>query len=497
MLFCLLALIVVPAMGAGQQVSLTIFHTNDTHGHLLPFSYPASDDSGDLSGLRERTNIGGIARRAALVKSLRAELERKGSAVWLVDAGDFTDGTSFSTEYRGEADVDAMNAAGYTFGTIGNHELNASLATLKKLIGMVRFPLLCANLTENATGKSLVAPSAIRKLGAMKIGVFGLTSPSAGNYPAAKGQLTIGGEIQNARRMAETLRKEADIIILISHAGERMDQQIAESVLGIDVIIGGHSHTRLPAGEFFWRSDELQERWVNGTVIVQAFQWGGELGRLDLLFDKDEKGAWRVVRYRERLIPVTSRIVEDQAVAAVVARYWNPIAARYGEVIGKAAADFVERGSDMAPYNLVADAVREMYGTEIALENMGGVRAPLVKGNITLEDMTQLDPFENTIVTFKITGRQLKDVLSRSKPAVSGIRYRIEGGRLEEAFVGDQPVNDSQVYTGVSNSYMAGNALKSIQTTDTGKVRLQALIEYIRKKGTVHPVYDGRRVIID
>jgi 5'-nucleotidase/UDP-sugar diphosphatase len=494
---CLLGLMVLPALGAAQQVSLTIFHTNDTHGHLLPFSCPATDEGSECAGLKERSNIGGIARRAALVKSLRVELERRGAAVWFVDAGDFTDGTSFSTEYHGEADVEAMNAAGYTFGTIGNHELNVPLATLKKLISLAKFPFLCANLTENATGKPLVPPSAIKQLGQLKVGVFGLTTPSASSYPAAKDQLTIANEIETARRMAETLRREADIVILISHAGEGVDEQIAEKVPDIDVIIGGHSHTRLPIGWFFPRSDTLEPRSVNGTIIVQACPWGGELGRLDLLFDKDERGVWRVVRYRERLIPVTKDIAEDEAVAAVVARYWKPISARYGEIIGQASADFVERGEDLAQYNLVADAVRETYGTEIGLENMGGVRAPLVKGNITLEDLTQMDPFPNTVVTFKITGRQLKDILSKNKPAVSGIHYRFEGGQLSDVTVGGKPVSDAQVYTGVSNSYMAGTALKGIEVTDTKKVRLEVLVEYIRKKGTVRPAYDGRRIILD
>jgi 5'-nucleotidase/UDP-sugar diphosphatase len=493
----LLCLMLLPAFVTAQQVSLTIFHTNDTHGHLLPFSYPSEGTAGsELSALTERKDIGGIARRATMVKRFKEDVERRGGTAWLVDAGDFTDGTSFSTEYHGEADVDAMNAAGYTFGTIGNHELNASLAILKKLISMAKFPLLCANLTDKATGQPLVRPSEIRRLGQLTIGLFGLTTPSASGYPAAKEGLTIANEVETARRMADTLRREASIVILISHAGERVDEEIAKAVPDIDVIIGGHSHTRLPIGQFIPRSDELEQRSVNGTIIVQAYQWGGELGRLDLLFGKDERGIWRVESYRERLLPVTSKYPEDEAVAAVVARYWKPIAARYGAVVGQAAADFVE-GDDLANYNLVADAVRETYGTEIEFENMGGVRAPLVKGNITMEDLTQLDPFNNTVVTFKLTGRQLKDILLRSKPAVSGVRYRIEGGQLVEVTVGGKPVSDTQVYTGASNSYMAGTALKGIEVVDTGKVRLSVLIEYIRKKGTVRPVKDGRRVILN
>ncbi len=494
---CLLLLILLAPFGLAQQVSLTILHTNDTHSHLLPFSYPSIAPPGsELAGLKVRRDIGGIARRATLVKRLRAELEPRGTAVWLVDAGDFSDGTSFSAEYHGEADVEAMNAAGYTFGTLGNHEFNNPLARLKTLIGKFRFPVLCANAVETATGKPLVPPSTMRQLGPLRIGIFGLLIREAGGYQAGKEGVTVSDEIAAAQHMVKSLRPDAGIVIAISHAGERLDEQIGATVPGLDVIIGGHSHTRLPLGQFVWRSEDLKEKEVNGTIIVQDHQWGGELGRLDLLFDKDEHGAWHVVRYRERLIPVGPDIPEDVAVAAVVDRFWKPIAERYGEIIGQAADDFSERGDDLAPYNLVADLVRETYGADIELENMSGIRAPLVKGKITREDLVNLDPFDNTIVTFKVTGRQLKEILRKMRPAVSGLRYRLENGEIAELTVGGKPAADDHVYTGVTNSYLAERALKGIESTNTGRVRRELIIEYIRKKGTVKPVYDGRRVVI-
>lgn len=494
----LLCLVLLPALVVAQQVSLTILHTNDTHGHLLPFSYPEGPPGSAVAALKVRTNIGGIARRATLVKRLRSELEQRGTAVWLVDAGDYSEGTPFSTEYHGGADIAAMNATGYTFGTLGNHELDNPLSLLKKLLGEFKFPVLCANVTETATGRPLVRPSEIRTVGLLKIGVFGLLTREAATYPAAKEGLAVEDEIETARRMASTLKREADIVVLISHAGEEVDKRIGEAVPAVDVIIGGHSHTRIPAGEFVPHSGALKSNQVNDTIIVQAYQWGGELGRLDLSFDKDEKGVWHIDRQsKASLIEITSDIPEDESVAAVVARYWKPIAARYGEIIGQAAADFVERGDDLAPYNLVADAVRETYGTEIELENMGGVRAPLAKGNIAMADLIEVDPFKNTVVTFKISGRQLREILVKRRPAVSGLRYRIERGQLTEVTVGGQPLDDNRIYTGASNFYMAGGALKGIETADTGKLRLDVLIQYIRKKGTVQPSYDGRRVIIN
>jgi 5'-nucleotidase/UDP-sugar diphosphatase len=276
-----------------------------------------------------------------------------------------------------------------------------------------------------------------------------------------------------------------------------MDERIAKEVPEIDVIVGGHSHSRLPSGELAWRSEELKASSVNGTVIVQAHQWAGELGRLDLLFAKDEKGTWQLDRYRAQLIPVSPDIPEDAGVAAIVGEFWKPLAARYGEVIGQASGEFASRGDDMAEYHLMSDALRESFGADFAVENLGGIRAPLLRGAVTRGDLVTLDPFNNTVVTFKATGLEIRQMLQRYTPAVSGIRYRVLNRELLEATIGGQPIDDSRTYNGVTNSYFAVFGLKGIASApvDTGKARLDTLITYIRGKGTIRPSYDGRRVV--
>jgi 2',3'-cyclic-nucleotide 2'-phosphodiesterase (5'-nucleotidase family) len=489
--------------GLCPAASLTILHTNDTHSHLLPFSYPTAIDpcspATALARLPGGTNIGGIARRATLVKQIKSELEAKGTPVWLVDAGDFSDGTLFSIEYRGEADVAAMNAAGYDFAALGNHEFIYPLAQTRTLIGLARFPILCANALLKTTKEPLAQVYRVEQAGPIRVGIFGLITSETRSYPAAKEGVSIADPVRTAEKVVARLHAEkADIIVLISHCGEEMDKQLASMVPGIDVIVGGHSHSRLPSGEFIPRTEEVVADKIIGTIIVQAYQWGGELGRCDLSFKKDPAGAWHVDRYRARLIPVTAAIEPDAGVAAVVDRYWRPIAPRYAEVIGEAVDDFSSRCEDWAEYNLMADAIRETFGTEIELENIGGVRSPLLKGKITRGDLVALDPFANTVVTFKITGRQLRKVLARYAPAVSGVRYRLENGELIEALVNGEPLQDNRRYTGTTNSYFAGRVFKGVrvQFHDTGKRRLEVLINYIRQKGTIRPVFDGRRVVI-
>jgi 2',3'-cyclic-nucleotide 2'-phosphodiesterase (5'-nucleotidase family) len=201
-------------------------------------------------------------------------------------------------------------------------------------------------------------------------------------------------------------------------------------------------------------------------------------------------------RYRERLIPITKEIPEDGTVAAIVDGYWKPIAAKYERVVGKAEDDFSANGDDLASYNLVADAVRAGLGVEFDLENIGSVRRPLVKGPITLADLISLDPFENTCMTFKISGRKLKDLLKDHLPAVSGLRYRIERGEVVYASVGGRRVNDKDIYYGATNSFFAAKELKGVKVTDTGKRRFDMLLNYVSAIRSIKPAYDGRRVIL-
>ncbi len=292
--------------------------------------------------------------------------------MWLVDVGDFCEGTPFSTEYKGEADVAAMNASGYDFATFGNHEFSNTLAQLRKLLRLTKHPVVLTNAVDRATGRPLAEPWRIEQVGRVRVGIFGSITRATSTYTAAKEGIDILDEMATARRTVAELRKRADIVVLLSHAGEQTDLRLAAEVPGIDVIVGGHSHSRMPVGQLAWRGDDLAQNDVGGTVIVQAFQWGGELGRLDLLFEMDGTGAWRVSRYRARLIPIGAGMPADPMVASVVDKYWQPIAARFGEVVGRATADVSSRGDDAAAYHFVADAVRETYKVDVELENAGG-----------------------------------------------------------------------------------------------------------------------------
>ncbi|MCS7301001.1 MAG: bifunctional metallophosphatase/5'-nucleotidase [Fimbriimonadales bacterium] len=497
--FCLLGVALhlgYSADPSGRWFRLTILHTNDIHGHLLPFSYPESfDPQSPLAGMTHRANIGGVARRATLIRQLREQLQPYPALV--IDAGDYMDGTPFSLEFRGEADVATMNACGYDYATLGNHEFSNPLDQVLRLVNMSQFKTVCANLRYRDTGEPLVPPYHIAQIGELRVALFGLVITDTQNYRGARERVQVTDPFEAARQLVPQLRQQADVVILISHLGIGDDERLAREVPGIDVIVGGHSHTRLAEPRFVeWQQKAPAN--LGGTVIVQAHQWGGELGRLDLLFWRDyDTNRLELVGYKGQLIPVTADIPECAATRRVLDGYWKRIARKYGRVVGEATDDFVQRGDDYAHYYLVGDAVRAMLGSEFDLQNMFGIRIELPRGPIRYYDLARMMPFGNTIVRFEITGRDLKRLLAEQRPTVSGIRYRVQNRQLVEATLNGQPIEDERVYKGTTNSYFAERYLKplGVPYVDTGKVLLNVVADYIRKQRRVSPVYDGRRVV--
>ncbi len=275
-----------PAVGAGAEtIEITILHTNDIHGHLLPFSY-------DKLGKPEK-NVGGAARRAALIRKIRKKSEHP---VIVMDAGDlFARG-----KMNGQLDFDVLNATPYDIMTLGNNEFKGAdgqkgLDILMARIKQAKFPIVCANLFDRATNRPLVPPYTIINAGGIRIGVIGLTAPRVATYPQAK-TLIIPNPAETAKLLVPKLREQCDFVIALTHIGYPFDIQLAATVPGIDVIIGGDSHTRT-----------TKPTVVKETIICQAGEWGVFLGRLDLKL-KPEGKRYVVDSHAGKLISINSSL---------------------------------------------------------------------------------------------------------------------------------------------------------------------------------------------
>ncbi|MBS1615099.1 MAG: metallophosphatase [Bacteroidetes bacterium] len=268
--------------GPNKTRKLTVLHTNDVHSHLEPFG----SDSGKYAG------EGGVAQRAALIQAIRAQEEH----VLLLDAGDIFQGTPYFNLYKGEPDIKAMSAMGYDASTMGNHDFDAGVEGFAKQLPHARFPIIIANydFTRTALEGKTIPYTVIRK-GDIKIGIFGLGIQLKGLVPDdAYGNTQYLEPLRIAQNMADKLRQkeQCDLVICLSHLGYRYDsrkvsdQVLAKETTGIDLIIGGHTHT------FLERPTILKNK--NGQeVIINQVGWAGlRLGRIDFLFDHKKNASF-------------------------------------------------------------------------------------------------------------------------------------------------------------------------------------------------------------
>jgi 5'-nucleotidase len=247
-----------------------ILHTNDTHSRIDPL--PKTD----------RTSPGksGVVRRAELIDQIRKENKN----VLLFDAGDFLQGTPYFNLFKGEVEVKAMNLMGYDAATLGNHEFDYGLEILEKVVREANFPIVSSNYDFSQTAlKNLIKPFIILKKDGVRIGVIGINIQprgliAAGNYEGMK----FLDPVKTANEMAEllTTKYKCDMIVCLSHLGYNADLNLAESTRGIDLIVGGHSHT-------YMKEPAIRKNLDNKEVTI--FQTNGRgvyVGRLDIELKK-------------------------------------------------------------------------------------------------------------------------------------------------------------------------------------------------------------------
>src|SRR5580693_866599 len=330
------ALVGAPACAATQD--LVILHDNDIHGHLRDFCYVEL-----AQGPEEHCGTGGAARRATLIRRLKAEAK---APVLLIDSGDTTTRGPLATQYEGVDEIKAMNAIGYDLAALGNNEFKlkdaadakdaaGAQAALAKLVRLSDFPWIGANVTD-ASGALLpgVKPYVVRKIGPVRVAFLGITASRSASYPQTKG-LKFTDPVAAANLWVPRARTEADIVIAVTHIGVLDDHRLVAQTRGIDAVVGGDSHTYL--------YQLAEQKNLDGKVvpIVQDGEFGVRLGEFDLTFEGDKASGWRLAHYTDELIAVDSSVRPDPAIAALVERYARPLDVPVGVVpaIGQTSAE--------------------------------------------------------------------------------------------------------------------------------------------------------------
>jgi 2',3'-cyclic-nucleotide 2'-phosphodiesterase (5'-nucleotidase family) len=507
------------AAATAEVDSLVLLHTNDVHSHLDP----RRASSGEA--------IGGAAARAALLARERA----RGGVSLTLDAGDVFQGTAYYNFFRGVPDYRVMSRMGYDLGALGNHDLDDGPLSWLRASRDARFPILSANVfvaaesawaagrppvpaalrkgarwiggapvPESAPLRRLCEASVVRQVGGRRIAFLGLTTgdlPRIVSVGPNRG-VAVSDPVAVAEALVPELRRKADVVIVLSHIGVEEGRRLARRVPGIDVIVGGHTHTLLKEPVFV--PNPADENGFHGTAIVQAGSRGEWLGRTVLRFDGK-----RLTAVTGTVLPVRPGAGEDAGVERILEPYRDSISTRMAAPVFRTSRAYGTAGlkdGDTPLGNFVADALREPVHADIAIQNVGGIRGGIPKGNVTVGDLYSVLPFENRIVIVEMRGWQVRgllDFIARrigkgGFAQVSGVRFTIRRDRASDIGVGGKPLDPNRTYrvATIDFLYDGGDGFtafaKAGPAEDTGREQREAAIDFLRRRPQYRFEDDGR-----
>ncbi|MEK7287764.1 MAG: 5'-nucleotidase C-terminal domain-containing protein [Elusimicrobiota bacterium] len=493
----LIASAAFPLWAASRR--LVIYHTNDIHGYISAreaFFYKENP----------KRMIGGFAAFAGVIK--KEELPK----IW-IDSGDFFFASPEGNLTNGESVLTLANALGLAAMAVGNHEFDLGERRLGALAKRAQFPFLAANVmvrkykTEGER-PSYVQPYVIRDVGGVKIGIFGLITPNTPYVTLPKNvrYLKFLRPVNVAANLVKDLRSQgAELIVAASHVGWagdgedfEDDKYLASHVPGIDIILGGHTHTRL---------DRPYQDPANKTIIIQSGSYLTAVGRLELRLGEDGKISKFEHLLKDLWIDETP---EDPQTLRVVTPFKDMVDRKLAEVLGETKVDLTSsREGESVLGNIIADCMREAVRADIAMQNSGGIRSSISAGTVTLRHLYNVLPFDNTIYTMTLTGSQVKEVLEASlsdaviRLQTSGLIFRYDmtrpkGRRLTEVMVGKKPILVTKNYTVATNNFLAdgGDGYKTFLNgslrKDTKTVLRDSMAQWIKKHTPLKPALEGR-----
>lgn len=431
----------------GSRTALTVIQLNDSHAY-----FDLHQEMFWQGGKAVYRPAGGYARIAAVVKQLRSANPER---VLFCDCGDTLHGTYPVLKTQGQALIPVLNSLGLDAMT-AHWEFAYGPAAFKQRAAELSYPMLAINVYDKATKERFFPPYSVKEIGGLRIGLVGIASNIIDKtMPPSFSEgleFTLGRE--ELRPIINVLRaqEKVDLIVLISHLGFSQDMKLLSEVEGIDVCLSGHTHNRLykPA---------LQGK----TLIIQSGCHGSFLGRLDL---KIEGG--RVVDYRHQLIEVQASIAPDPAVDDLVRQALAPYQEELSIIVGETATA-LNRGTTLETTmdNFLLLALLEITGAQLAFSNGWRYGAPVIPGEVRLNDLYNIIPMNPPISTVELTGEDIVAMLEENlertfardpydqmggyvKRGLGFNAYiKIEnppGQRVQQVFVGDEPLQPGLYY---------------------------------------------------
>ncbi|HRQ78939.1 MAG TPA: 5'-nucleotidase C-terminal domain-containing protein [Gemmatimonadaceae bacterium] len=511
-------------LAAQERVTLKVAATTDVHGRLRGWDYAA----GRADSSR------GLARAASIVDSLRRAARDR---VILVDAGDLLQGNAM-TFVAGRVDslaphpvVAAMNLMRYDAAAVGNHEFNYGLGVFDRAVAQARFPFLAANTRRLDGGHQYPGRTLVTR-GGVKVAIIGATTPGSMVWDRdnLRGRLEVGDIVAALPAQVDSARAEgADVVIVVAHAGldeltsydtiatglpaENPMARVAREVAGIDAIVIGHSHR------------EMTDSTINGVLMVQPRNWATSVSVVTLELER-RGGRWALASKRGETVQAAGW-PEQRAIVRAVERA-HQAAVRYSTaVIGRTGVAWITDSSRMVDrpmIDLIQEVQRRESGAELSFASVFTTEARFEAGNITVERLVALYPYENTLRALKLSGAQIRAHLEhtnrywvveraadgsftvRNDPAIPGYNYdvlqgldytvdlsRPMGQRITKLERDGRPVADTDSFTVALNSYRASGGggydmLRGAPVVyEGGREIRELIIEDIRRRGTLEP----------
>jgi len=305
--------------------------------------------------------------------------------------------------------------------------------------------------------------------------------------------------LESAKKWVPILRPQVDLLILVTHIGVDEDKEIASKVPGVDIIVGGHSHTRLAHGIVI-QPDHPSLSDPTRTIILQDGHYTPELGELQFTVEPDASHHWRVTDYTEDLLPLTDKIKDDPATARVVSSYYDQIKKKDGRKLGVATSEFTTSEGKWTPsYNLFADAMQWATHADLALEQNGGLRAPLLKGIVTGFGIGEMNPYVDSLAVVDVTGDNLDSIISYFYPATtSGVSYENHHHKksatekekwvVKNIVIDGKPLDRSHTYHVAMSSWLANASRDNVVSIHIFPKRTQdVLAEYVQAHSPISP----------
>jgi len=440
----------------------TILHSNDMHGDFLA---EAGGEEGHL--------IGGVSLLSGYINKVRQEEKN----VLFVISGDMVQGSLIDKEYRGISTIEIMNYLAPDVVTLGNHELDYGLPHLLFLEKMANFPIVNANLYITKYNKRLMNPYIILNVDGFDIMFIGIVTQEVLKSLKRDGSISTFFSLEDATKEVGKIcdaykNDDIDLTILLTHIGFEEDKKLAAMLnpeWGVDMIIGGHSHTILE-----------QPAKVNDILIAQAGVGTDQIGRFDVVVDDDTNS---IVEWQWQLLPVDNNLAApDPEIEKLIATFQEEVDRKYNRLIGRVARKLThphrEQESDLG--NLIADIVAQLDKLDVVLIGSGSIRGTKLGPLVTLSDLKIVYPYDDVLYKVRVSGEHITKIFAhfmRSENRLPGESccFQVNKGiqavysevhrKLESLSINEKPVQADAQYTICLEEFHYKNSVLSLGLT--------------------------------